>query len=57
MELLRGDKVLASVSATPAPNQWQTVNTSLALPAGPQTIHIRCTAKGQTINWIGFTKQ
>jgi hypothetical protein len=33
---------------------WQTVSTKLRLAAGPQTIRLVMSAKGQTVNWIEF---
>lgn len=56
IEVLRGSKVIGSIPLTVG-KQWQTLETSVPLIAGAQTIHVRFGAKGQTINWISFTKR
>jgi hypothetical protein len=54
--ILKGDRVLASVNANPDADKWQTVQTAVDLPSGPQTIRIRCNAGGQGINWIEYAR-
>ncbi len=55
IDVLEREQTLGSVDSNP--EQWQTVVTSLQLPAGPQTIRVRCEAKGQSINWIEFARR
>lgn len=57
VEVLKGDKVLASVPPSPNSNGWYTVTTNIPLSTGAQTLHIRLGSKGQVINWISFTKR
>ena len=56
IDILKGNRVLASVNATPVSEKWQTVQTAVDLPSGLQTIRIRCEASGQGINWIEYAK-
>lgn len=57
VDVLKEDKVLASVPSTANPNEWHTVATTIPLSIGAQTLHVRLGSKGQVINWIGFTKR
>ncbi|XHR27260.1 MAG: cellulase family glycosylhydrolase [Chthoniobacteraceae bacterium] len=54
-EIIKDGKVLASAESTQ--KDWQTVNASVALPAGAQTIRVQTAASFQSINWIEFSKQ
>jgi hypothetical protein len=56
IDILKGNRVLASVNANPDADKWETVQTVVDLPSGSQTIRIRCEASGQSINWIGFAR-
>ena len=50
--------VLASINLpnTGAWQNWQTVNASISLPQGQQTIKVVCTsAEGWNLNWLDFT--
>ena len=53
-EILAGDAVLAT--AQTATDGWQTVETSLALPAGNQTLRLRLSAYAR-LNWMEFAKK
>ena len=54
IDVLQGEQVLGSTKGNSP--QWQTVTTSLPLPAGPQTLRVRLREKGQSINWIEFAR-
>jgi hypothetical protein len=54
--ILKGDQVLGSVSISPDLPRWATVETSVQLPAGAQTLRVRCDAAGIGINWLEFAK-
>jgi len=54
-EIQKGDQALASVTSTQ--KDWHTVNVSVPLPAGAQTIRVRPGASNQSINWIEFTRR
>jgi hypothetical protein len=54
-DIIKNGTVLASVTSTQ--KDWQTLNTSITLPSGAQTIRIHTVASFQSINWIEFTKR
>jgi uncharacterized repeat protein (TIGR02543 family) len=56
-QIRSGSTVLANVSipVTGGWQTWQTVSSSLTLPAGVQTIQIYCSATGFNINWFELT--
>ena len=51
IEVLSGDKVLGS--ATSAADDWQTLETSLVLPKGNQTLRV-CASAYAHLNWMEF---
>ena len=52
IDVQEGDQVLGSTPRTVS--GWQTVEATVALPAGPQVLHI--STGGQSVNWIEFAK-
>lgn len=52
-DILSGDKVLATATATTG--DWQTIDTSLQLPPGNQTLRVRPSAYAH-LNWMEFGK-
>lgn len=54
IEILSGDKVLATVESTE--KKWQTVTTKIKLAAGAQKIRVKLGAKGLGANWIEFSR-
>jgi hypothetical protein len=54
VEILSKDKILASVEASD--KGWQTGSGTIGLPAGTQTIRVRCT-EATRLNWIEFSRR
>jgi hypothetical protein len=52
IDVQEGDQVLGTTPRTAS--GWQTVETTVTLPAGPQVLHI--STGGQSVNWIEFSK-
>jgi hypothetical protein len=52
IELIAGGKVLATTG--PTVNGWQTLETTLTLPAGPQVLRLH--TAGQTVKWMEFSQ-
>jgi hypothetical protein len=56
LEVVKANQVIASV-ATPEKKEWNTVESSVQLTAGPQKLQVRYGANGQCLHWIEFAKK
>jgi hypothetical protein len=56
VSIIQGDQVLGSVPSAPAQGQYATIETTVSLAAGAQTLRVRCEGAGIGINWVEFTK-
>lgn len=58
LQLLSGNTVLATLNVpnTGGWQNWTTLNTTVNLPAGNQTLRIKATATGYNVNWINIQR-
>ena len=52
IELLKGAQGIATIEVTQ--QNWQTIPVALPFAAGRQTIRVRCSRKGQALQWLEF---